>query len=171
MSNRRITWFYALLIAMTSAAAALVIASRLGLSPESSAQTVAAPPMNSAPHHRPLTATTFRDIAKTRQPGRRQHPHRVAAARAGPERFLRRQRSVRSLLRSAGTAAAASGGGRTATARAGRAGRRHRLHHRQGRLHPHQQPRRRRRDRRSRSRSTARTTTRNTTRRSSAAIR
>ena len=33
MSNRRNTWFYALLIAMTSAAAALVIASRLGLSP------------------------------------------------------------------------------------------------------------------------------------------
>ena len=31
MSNRRNTWFYALLIAMTSAAAALVIASRLGL--------------------------------------------------------------------------------------------------------------------------------------------
>jgi len=68
MSNRRNTWFYALLIAMTSAAAALVIASRLGLSPESSAQTVAAPPMNSAPITGPLTASTFRDVAKTVMP-------------------------------------------------------------------------------------------------------
>jgi serine protease Do len=48
---------------MTSAAAALVIASRLGLSPESSAQTVAAPAMNSTPLSGPVTATTFRDIA------------------------------------------------------------------------------------------------------------
>ena len=68
MSNRRFTWFYALLIAMTSAAAALVIASRLGLSPESSAQTVAAPAMNSAPLTGPVTATTFRDIAKRASP-------------------------------------------------------------------------------------------------------
>ena len=68
MSNRKSTWFYALLIAMTSAAAALVIASRLGLSPESSAQTVAAPPMNSAPLSGPVTATTFRDIAKRASP-------------------------------------------------------------------------------------------------------
>jgi serine protease Do len=68
MSNRRNTWFYALLIAMTSAAAALVLASRLGLAPESSAQTVAAPPMNSAPLTGPLTASTFRDVAKTVMP-------------------------------------------------------------------------------------------------------
>jgi serine protease Do len=68
MSNRRFTWFYALLIAVTSAAAALVIASRLGLSPESSAQTVAAPAMNSAPLSGPVTATTFRDIAKRASP-------------------------------------------------------------------------------------------------------
>jgi serine protease Do len=68
MSNRRLTWFYALLIAMTSAAAALVIASRLGLSPESSAQTVAAPAMNSTPLSGPVTATTFRDIAKLATP-------------------------------------------------------------------------------------------------------
>jgi serine protease Do len=68
MSNRRNTWFYALLIAMTSAAAALVIASRLGLAPESSAQTIAAPPMNSAPITGPLTANTFRDVAKTVMP-------------------------------------------------------------------------------------------------------
>jgi serine protease Do len=68
MSNRRNTWFYALLIAMTSAAAALVIASRLGLAPESSAQTVTAPPMNSAPITGPLNASTFRDVAKTVMP-------------------------------------------------------------------------------------------------------
>jgi serine protease Do len=68
MSNRRNTWFYALLIAMTSATAALVIASRLGLAPESSAQTTAAPPMNSAPLTGPLTANTFRDVAKTVMP-------------------------------------------------------------------------------------------------------
>ena len=68
MSNRRNTWFYALLIAMTSAAAALVIASRLGLAPDSAAQTTAAPPMNSAPLTGPLTASTFRDVAKTVMP-------------------------------------------------------------------------------------------------------
>jgi serine protease Do len=53
---------------VTSAAAALVIASRLGLSPESSAQTVAAPAMNSTPLTGPVTATTFRDIAKRVSP-------------------------------------------------------------------------------------------------------
>src|SRR5678815_5159885 len=68
MFNRRLTWFYALLIAVTSAAAALVIASRLGLSPESSAQTVAAPAMNSTPLSGPVTATTFREIAKHGSP-------------------------------------------------------------------------------------------------------
>ncbi len=68
MSNRRNTWFYALLIAMTSATAALVIASRLGLATESAAQTVAAPPMNSAPLTGPLTANTFRDVAKSVMP-------------------------------------------------------------------------------------------------------
>jgi serine protease Do len=68
MSNRRNTWFYGLLIAMTSAAAALVIASRLGLAPESAAQTSVAPPMNSAPITGPLTASTFRDVAKTVMP-------------------------------------------------------------------------------------------------------
>jgi serine protease Do len=68
MMNRRFTWFYALLIAVTSAAAALVIASRLGLSPESSAQTVAAPAMNSTPLSGPVTATTFREIAKRASP-------------------------------------------------------------------------------------------------------
>ena len=111
MSNRRFTWFYALLIAMTSAAAALVIASRLGLSPESSAQTVAAPAMNSTP----LTRSRHRDDVpgnrQAREPGSREHPHRVAPAHAGPERLLRRQRSLRSLLRSVGWRRRGRGGG------------------------------------------------------------
>ena len=68
MSNRKTTFFYALLIAIASLAVGMVIASRLGLSPESSAQTVAAPAMNSAPITGPLTANTFRDIAKNVTP-------------------------------------------------------------------------------------------------------
>jgi len=68
MSNHRHTWFYALLIATTSAAAALVVAARLGMTPESAAQTAAPPPMNSAPLTGPLTAGTFRDVAKSVMP-------------------------------------------------------------------------------------------------------
>ena len=67
MSNRKTTFFYAVLIAIASLAVGMVIASRLGMSPTSTAQTVA-PPMNSAPITGPLTATTFRDIAKTVSP-------------------------------------------------------------------------------------------------------
>jgi serine protease Do len=68
MSNRKTTLFYALLIAVASLAVGMVIASRLDLSPQSSAQTLSAPPMNSAPINGNLTATTFRDIAKTVSP-------------------------------------------------------------------------------------------------------
>src|ERR1700739_1843650 len=69
MSNRKTTLFYALLIAIASLAVGMVIASRLGLTPQSSAQTVAAPPFNSAPlANQPLTATTFRDVAKAVTP-------------------------------------------------------------------------------------------------------
>ena len=68
MSNRKTTLFYALLIALASLAVGMVLASRLGLAPESSAQTVAAPPANSAPLTGPLTATTFRDVAKVVSP-------------------------------------------------------------------------------------------------------
>jgi serine protease Do len=67
MSNRKTTLFYALLIAVASLAVGMVIASRLGMSPESTAQTVA-PPMNSSPITGPITATTFRDIAKNVSP-------------------------------------------------------------------------------------------------------
>lgn len=68
MSNRKTTVFYALLIAVASLAVGMVIASRLDLSPESRAQTVAAPPMNSAPLTGALTASTFREIAKSVTP-------------------------------------------------------------------------------------------------------
>jgi serine protease Do len=68
MSNRKTTLFYALLIAVASLAVGMVMASRLGLSPQSAAQSLAAPPMNSAPITGPLTANTFRDIAKNVAP-------------------------------------------------------------------------------------------------------
>ncbi len=67
MSNRKTTFFYAVLIAIASLAVGMVLASRLGMSPLSTAQTIA-PPMNSAPITGALTATTFRDIAKTVSP-------------------------------------------------------------------------------------------------------
>jgi serine protease Do len=69
MSNRKTTLFYAILIAVASLAVGMVIASRLGLSPESSAQTVATPAMNSAPLSGiPVDAATFRKIAKEVSP-------------------------------------------------------------------------------------------------------
>ena len=68
MSNRKTTLFYAVLIAVASLSVGMVIASRLGLSPESSAQTVAAPAMNSAPLTGTVDAGTFRNIAKAVSP-------------------------------------------------------------------------------------------------------
>ena len=69
MSNRKTTLFYAILIAVASLAVGMVIASRLGLSAESSAQTVAAPAMNSAPLTGiPVDSSTFRKIAKDVSP-------------------------------------------------------------------------------------------------------
>jgi serine protease Do len=68
MHNRKTTLFYALLIAIASLAVGMVIASRLDLSPPTAAQSVNAPPMNSAPITGPLSATTFRDIAKAASP-------------------------------------------------------------------------------------------------------
>ena len=67
MSNRKTTFFYAALIVVSSLAVGMVIASRLGMSPTSMAQT-AVPPMNSAPITGPLTATTFRDVAQAVSP-------------------------------------------------------------------------------------------------------
>ena len=70
MSTRKTTLFYALLIAVASVAVGMVIASRLELSPASSAQTVnlTAPPANSAPLSGPVDASTFRTIAKANSP-------------------------------------------------------------------------------------------------------
>ena len=50
-----------------SLAVGMVIASRLDLTPASSAQTIAVPPMNSAPLTGPLDAQTFRNIAKAQR--------------------------------------------------------------------------------------------------------
>ena len=68
MSTRKTTLFYSLLIAISSLAVGMVIASRLDLAPESSAQTLAVPPMNSAPITGALDAQTFRNVAKAQQP-------------------------------------------------------------------------------------------------------
>src|SRR5471032_2689262 len=68
MSTRKTTLFYSLLIAVASLAVGMVIASRLDLTPASSAQTLAIPAMNSAPLTGPLDASTFRNIAKAATP-------------------------------------------------------------------------------------------------------
>src|SRR3954462_7338015 len=69
MSNRKTSFFYALLIAIASLAVGMVIASRLDLTPQSAAQTVAAPPFNSAPlGNQSISASTFRDVAKAVTP-------------------------------------------------------------------------------------------------------
>jgi len=65
MSNRKkTTIFYGGLIAVAFTAIGMVIASRLDLAPNSSAQTIAAPPMNSAPVTGAVDAQTFRNIAR-----------------------------------------------------------------------------------------------------------
>src|ERR1700736_1538335 len=68
MSSRKTTVFYGLLLMVASLAVGMVIASRLDLTPSSSAQTIAVPPMNSAPITGPLDAQTFRNIAKANTP-------------------------------------------------------------------------------------------------------
>lgn len=68
MSSRKITFFYAALIAVASLAVGMVLASRLDLAPQSSAQSMAMPAMNSAPLGGPIDATTFRNVAKAASP-------------------------------------------------------------------------------------------------------
>ena len=68
MSTRKTTLFYALLIAVSSLIVGMIIASRLDLSPVSSAQTLALPPQNSAPVTGPMDAQTFRNVAKAQSP-------------------------------------------------------------------------------------------------------
>ena len=68
MSTRKTTLFYAVLIAIASIAVGMVIASRLDLTPTSSAQMVAMPAMNSTPLGGPIDSTTFRNIARSQIP-------------------------------------------------------------------------------------------------------
>src|SRR6185503_13152122 len=49
MSTRKITFLYVPLVAVMSLAVGMVLASRLGMTPASMAQTITVPPMNSAP--------------------------------------------------------------------------------------------------------------------------
>ena len=67
MPTRKTTWFYAALIAVASLAIGMVIASRLDMAPASTAQSLTAPPMNSAPLSGAIDAQTFRTIAKRDQ--------------------------------------------------------------------------------------------------------
>src|SRR6266850_1217607 len=68
MSTRKTTFFYAMLLAVASLAVGMVIASRLDLTPASSAQTIAVPPMKSSPLTGAIDAQTFRNIAKAQSP-------------------------------------------------------------------------------------------------------
>ncbi|MEO5742213.1 MAG: trypsin-like peptidase domain-containing protein, partial [Vicinamibacterales bacterium] len=67
-STRKTTIFYVVLVAMASLVVGMVIASRLDMSPTSSAQTLAIPAINSAPLSGPVDAATFRNIAKAQSP-------------------------------------------------------------------------------------------------------
>ena len=69
MSTRKTTLFYAVLLAIASVAIGMVLASRLDLSPTSSAQPLTvAPPANTAPISGSIDATTFRTIAREMSP-------------------------------------------------------------------------------------------------------
>ena len=69
MSTRKTTLFYGVLIVIASVFVGMVIASRLDLSPASSASTVNVPETNTTPiNGTPIDATTFRTIAKTQMP-------------------------------------------------------------------------------------------------------
>src|SRR3954464_1682311 len=68
MSTGKTATFYFVLTLVAGMAVGMVITARLDLSPASSAQTVAAPPINSAPLTGPIDATTFRTIAKANAP-------------------------------------------------------------------------------------------------------
>src|SRR5580704_12366965 len=68
MSSRKTSLVYSLLILVSGLAVGMVVASRLDLTPQSSAQTITTPPMNSAPVTGPLDAQTFRNVAKAQSP-------------------------------------------------------------------------------------------------------
>ena len=68
MSTRKISLFYAVLIALATMAVTAVITSKMDLTPSSSAQTVSIPQTNSAPLSGSIDATTFRSIARANAP-------------------------------------------------------------------------------------------------------
>src|SRR5205809_6444653 len=68
MSTRKTTALYGVLLVVASVFVGMVIASRFDLTPAASAQTIAVPPMNSAPINGPLDAQTFRNVAKMATP-------------------------------------------------------------------------------------------------------
>src|SRR5581483_1193625 len=68
MSTRKTTLFYTVLIAVASLAVGMVLASRLDLTPASSAQTINVPMSNGGPVTGALNADTFRNIAKAATP-------------------------------------------------------------------------------------------------------
>jgi serine protease Do len=68
MSTRKTSLVYTLLILVLGLAVGMVIASRLDLATESSAQNFSAPAMNSAPITGALDAQTFRNVAKAQSP-------------------------------------------------------------------------------------------------------
>ena len=69
MSTRKTTLFYGVLIVIASVFVGMVIASRLDLSPTSTAATVNVPETNTTPiNGTPIDATTFRTIAKAQMP-------------------------------------------------------------------------------------------------------
>ncbi len=90
MSTRKTTAFYAVLIAVASVAVGMVIASRMDLSPESTAQSLAVPAANSAPLTGPVDAQTFRNIAKAVSPTVVNIRTESQAARTGAHRVFRR---------------------------------------------------------------------------------
>ena len=99
MSTRKTTLFYAVLIAIASLAVGMVIASRLDLTPTSSAQMVAMPAMNSTPLGGPIDATTFRNIAKQQIPTVVNIRTESRQRTPGPDRVLRRRQGGDDLLR------------------------------------------------------------------------
>ncbi len=68
MSTRRTTFFYGILIAFASVAMGMVLASNLGLAPRSFAGPLNVPATNSAPLTGTIDASTFRNIAKDKNP-------------------------------------------------------------------------------------------------------
>ena len=150
MSTRKTTLFYAVLIAVASLAVGMVIASQWGLPQASSAQTVNVPAVEQRAAERPDRRADVPQHRQGAEPDGRQHPDRRRARAArelteffgGGDDLLQRFFGGQVPPQRPRHAAAAPAPRRRGRRPARR--HRHRLHHRQGRLHPHQQPRRRR---------------------------